>query len=166
MIFTNAGDMLVNVVPKDDGVTRILVHGCNCQGAMNSGIAKAIRKKYPEVFDVYHRTSLTGGLKLGSCTRVFIGSEKFQIWNACTQLFYANFEHADGSVEPKERRHVSYDAITACFENINYAVAQYQQVEVHFPLIGCGLANGNWNIVQHIIDNTLSDNVSKVLWIL
>ena len=31
----------------------IIVHGCNAQGVMGSGVAKAIRLKYPQVFEDY-----------------------------------------------------------------------------------------------------------------
>ena len=31
----------------------IICHQVNCQGVMNSGVAKAIREKWPEVYDNY-----------------------------------------------------------------------------------------------------------------
>ena len=33
----------------------IICHQVNCQGVMNSGVAKAIREKWPEVYDNYKR---------------------------------------------------------------------------------------------------------------
>lgn len=33
----------------------IIAHQVNCQGKMNSGVAKQIREKYPEVFEVYKK---------------------------------------------------------------------------------------------------------------
>ena len=31
----------------------IIVHGVNCQGKMNSGVAKAIREAFPVVYEEY-----------------------------------------------------------------------------------------------------------------
>jgi O-acetyl-ADP-ribose deacetylase (regulator of RNase III) len=30
-------------------------HGCNCQGSMGGGIARAFRERYSEMFDEYRR---------------------------------------------------------------------------------------------------------------
>ena len=37
-----------------EGDSKIIVHQVNCMGEMNSGVAKAIRNKYPEVFEQYY----------------------------------------------------------------------------------------------------------------
>lgn len=34
-----------------DSTTDIICHQVNCQGKMSSGVAKAIREKYPKVYD-------------------------------------------------------------------------------------------------------------------
>ena len=38
-----------------DSNADIIIHQVNCQGAMNSGVAKAIREKWPIVFDKYSK---------------------------------------------------------------------------------------------------------------
>ena len=38
-----------------DATEAIIAHQVNCQKKMNSGVAKAIREKYPIVFDIYHQ---------------------------------------------------------------------------------------------------------------
>ena len=43
----------------------IIVHGCNAQGVMGSGVAKAIRLKYPQVFEDYKNFKNQFGLELG-----------------------------------------------------------------------------------------------------
>ena len=40
-----------NILEADD--RNIIIQQVNCQGAMNSGIAKQIRDRYPDVFTVY-----------------------------------------------------------------------------------------------------------------
>ena len=34
----------------------IICHQVNCRGAMNSGVAKAIREKWPEVYEQYNHS--------------------------------------------------------------------------------------------------------------
>jgi len=38
--------------------------------------------------------------------------------------------------------------------------------DIHFPLIGCGLDGGNWNIVENIINEVLDDTAKNNLWVL
>lgn len=39
-----------------DATEPIIAHQVNCQKKMNSGVAKAIREKYPIVFDIFQQT--------------------------------------------------------------------------------------------------------------
>ena len=42
-----------NILEADD--RNIIIQQVNCQGVMNSGIARQIRNKYPGVFDSYKK---------------------------------------------------------------------------------------------------------------
>ena len=42
------GDVLTSTAP-------IIMHQVNCKGSMNSGVAKAIKEKWPVVYDEYLR---------------------------------------------------------------------------------------------------------------
>ena len=39
----------------------IILHGCNGQGVMGAGVAKAIKMKYPEAFTAYKEGSMHTG---------------------------------------------------------------------------------------------------------
>ena len=43
----------------------VIVHGCNTQGAMGSGVAKAIRRKYPWAYEAYIDAYIKVGLDMG-----------------------------------------------------------------------------------------------------
>ena len=154
----------------------IIVHGCNCQGVMGSGVALAIKKKWPEVYHVYaEEYEEVGYLRLGSIMSIsapimgaFNGDE-VDYWsklgnipegiivvNAMTQFDMAKFA-TDVAVD--------YDAITACFAQIKI-LAKATGLPVHFPLIGCGLANGDWNEVAPRIETALGSDIEKHLWVL
>lgn len=133
----------------------IIVHGCNCQGKMRSGVASEIRDLYPEAYNKYKTVYDTNGLRLGSIIPVDV-SDTLTIINAMTQEYYGR---------DKAVVYVSYDAVYECFEQINVLALQMNR-SVHFPLIGCGLGNGDWNIVSQIINDTLDSKIQKTLWVL
>lgn len=115
----------------------VIAHGCNAQGVMKSGIAKAIRAQYPQAYKDYKLTEkVLGDLDLGSVIYTHTGNRV--ILNIITQQYYGR----------DNIRYVSYDAIANAIENINTRL--YKRVA--FPLIGAGLANGNWKVISSIIE--------------
>lgn len=119
-----------------DATEPAIVHGCNAQGVMGSGVAKAIRDKWPEVYETYRLHHVTRRLWLGSVIRV--RTPEFVILNAITQHQYGR----DGS------KYVSYDAVAEAFSRIN----EMGDGPVALPLIGAGLGGGKWSILSAIIE--------------
>jgi O-acetyl-ADP-ribose deacetylase (regulator of RNase III) len=153
----------------------IIVHGCNCQGVMGSGVAKAIRDKWPDVYDsyvTYHKSS--GNLFLGDVVTVspysledldkhvnyYTGDlpENTIVVNAMTQYNYGR----DPNVI-----YVDYDAVEACFARVRL-LARDSNLPVHFPMIGAGLGNGDWNEIVSRIKKGLGDEhfEKATLWVL
>lgn len=125
----------------------ILVHGCNCFCNMGAGIALTIKNKYPEVYEVDLQTKSGSSSKLGTYTKVNIsrGSRSFTIVNAYTQYDWkGNGVLAD------------YDAIRQVFRAIKKDFTGHRIV---YPLIGAGLAKGNWQIIKSIIDEELKGEI-------
>lgn len=160
MITTINGDLL--------SVTRgHIVHGCNCRGVMGSGVALAVKNKWPEVFNEYHHTCSEHKkwgkeyVMLGNILPVMITTELYVI-NAFTQLGF-----------DRHARQVDYDAVATCFEHLVRRMTPNDN-ELHplpvlpicFPMIGAGLGGGDWDIISTIIDKTVPDTYEKVLYIL
>ncbi len=149
----HTGDLLENV---KEG---LIVHGCNAQGVMGAGIALAVRNRYPEAFEVYHNKYLEDGLLLGTITYYrarpsMNGREPLIVVNAVTQDGFG-----------RDKRYVDYPAVRRCFKEVA-ALARVTDVSaVHFPLIGCGLAGGEWSVIEPIIEETL-DGLQAHLWVL
>lgn len=139
----------------------IIVHGCNAQGVMGSGIAKALRDKYPEVFEEYAKALKDAPSNrksiLGSAQAAQIKSKKnLYVVNGITQEFYGK----DG------KKYVSYAAIQAVFAQV-LLMAKAKQLPVHYPMIGAGLGGGDWAIISEIIDSVFdSSGVERTLWIM
>ena len=123
---------------------RLLLHGCNAQGVMGSGVAKLVRDAHPGAYDVYRaayesRTDKSRGLDLGSYT-VFKDTDR-TIINGVTQEFYGR--------EPN-RVYVSYAAIERLFLDLNHQPLTENQA-IAIPRIGAGLAQGDWKTIREII---------------
>lgn len=133
----------------------IIVHGCNAQGVMGGGFALQVKNLYPKAYDRYtkmlHRHKENGCTScLGSVSVVKVTPDLI-IANAITQDFYGT-----------DRRHVDYEAIAHSFELIARA---YPDTPIHYPMIGAGLAGGNWTIISTIINETLM-GLDHTLWVL
>jgi O-acetyl-ADP-ribose deacetylase (regulator of RNase III) len=132
-----------------------IVHGCNSHGVMGSGVAAIVRKKYPGAHNAYLERYRQEGLIVGSIVPHW-ETEKLCIVNAVTQK---NMGH------DKDVVYASYPGILASFIQIA-DLYHDKPMPVHFPLIGCGLANGNWNVVKDLILQGLGHDIPKTLWIL
>ena len=150
-------------------VTRgIIVHGCNCQGVMGAGVAKAIKEKWPRVDANYRMQYNDGAVFLGDiqvCTkkpdlRLF---DKYNSWttpdlpdeviviNAFTQFSYGT-----------EKRQVDYDAVSACFAKVRM-IARDTGLPVFFPKIGAGLGGGDWAEIAPRIEAALGSEIEATL---
>lgn len=133
-----------------DADTRYICHQVNCQGAMNSGIAKAIREKWPGVFtayqDYYRYHSDRGGSKamLGTCQYLDVEVSEKTVINMFSQEYYGY----DG------RRYTSYDAFWACLGEIAKTVPKGSTIA--FPdHIGCCRGGANWEVIRKMIEVVL-----------
>lgn len=120
-----------------------LIHGCNSKGVMGSGVAKVLREKYPRAYQDYNDSYNSYGLELGTII-VSVQDDGKVIHNAITQKDYGRRD---------DRIYVSYWAIAEAFRKIN----SWGIKEIAMPKIGAGLANGDWNVISAIIENTLID---------
>lgn len=115
-----------------------ILHGCNCQGVMGSGVAKVVRAKYPMAYNDYMNVYNNSGLQLGDMIMSVQDNGKIII-NALTQETFG-----------KTGVHVSYWAVANVFKTLNrYLYGQH----VALPMIGAGLGGGDWNTIAAIIEN-------------
>ena len=131
----------------------LVVHGCNAQGVMGSGVAKVVRNNFPAAYYEYVRHHDEHGLKLGEVITVEVLPRRF-ISNAITQEFYGR----DG------RRYVSYHAVRVCFGIVRKFAIENQIETINYPMIGAGLGGGDWNEISAIINEQL-DGFKHFVWI-
>lgn len=131
-----------------EGKFNVIVHGCNCFCRMGAGIAKQIADQFPEAYEIDKNTTAGDKAKLGKFTELTVMRHEisFHIVNAYTQYRF------DG--RKKGEMDVDYDAIRGVMRKIN---TRFSGLKVGYPLIGAGLAGGDWNIISKIIDEELVD---------
>ena len=129
---------------------RLILHGCNAQGVMGSGIAKQIRKKFPEAFEEYHIAYEKEILWLGDVIFSDCGSKI--IANGITQQYYGR---GGGCF-------VSYEAINNVMEETHDYALKHEIENVAMPLIGAGLGGGSWKKISSIIEDKFTSVIPIV----
>lgn len=127
----------------------VIAHGCNCFHSFGAGIAKTIRLKYPEAHVVDKNTRYGDRDKMGTISVCELPN--VTIVNAYTQFKYTSI-----------KLDVEYDAVRECMKKIK---ERFSGKKIGLPLIGCGLAGGDWDIVSKIIEEELEgEDVTIVLF--
>lgn len=122
---------------------KVIMHDCNDQGIIGSGIALAIKHKWPHVFNDYVEWHLTGRMKMGLFQVSHPREDNQpQIINAITQTL-------------NRQRNVSYKAMHQIFSALNYFVDPDNGkifTRVAMPLIGAVRGGGKWPKIAGIIE--------------
>lgn len=128
----------------EEGEFDAIVHGCNCHNVMGAGIAKTIADKYPQALqadaDYIIPKSYIDRLGNLSVSTVIIKGRKRFIINAYTQY--------------NPGKDLDYNALELVLKKINQ---RYKPEKIGLPLIGCGLAGGDWKVVEKLIKRQLKD---------
>jgi len=129
---------------------RLILQGCNAQGVMGSGIAKQIRKKYPQAFEEYYAAHEKEMLRLGDVLFVDCGDKI--IANGITQQYYGR----------SGERFVNYEAINSVMEETHDYALKHGIEYAAMPLIGAGLGGGSWEKISSIIEDKFTDVIPVV----
>jgi O-acetyl-ADP-ribose deacetylase (regulator of RNase III) len=122
----------------------VIIHGCNCQCAMGAGIAKTIKQKLPAAYAADLKTIKGSREKLGTVSHatVELGAHTLTIVNAYTQFDW----RGSGSK-------VDYEAIRNAMKIVKQ---KFSRQRIGYPLIGAGLAGGDWKIISPILYEELA----------
>lgn len=135
----------------------IICHQVNCQGKMNSGVAKQIRLKYPEVYEEYMRICNARNPKylLGYAQRV---STKFGIPSIYNLFAQHNYGY-DGA------QYTDINALRKSLERV-YRTVKVIGIDLRVAMpykIGCVRGGADWNEVYAMIEEIFTD-VDVELW--
>ena len=139
---------MVTVVKGDllDAKEKIIAHQVNCQKRMNSGVAKAIREKYPIVFERYEETNP----KLGTVDFICEGKE--------TGYHYIANMYAQDNYGYDGKQYTNYDAFRECCQTIVTVCRKIKSNTVAMPYkIGSDIGGADWDKIMDILLEEFTD---------
>jgi O-acetyl-ADP-ribose deacetylase (regulator of RNase III) len=133
-----------------DTIRGVIVHQCNNRGVMGAGLAKQIRDRYPGAYDAYVSFCQKHGNNAPLGNIVSWGDKNRDLWilNLIAQNGYG-----------RDRQYTDYLALRTCLTSANY-FSKKAGLDLYIPYkIGCGLAGGDWKIVEEIINDVTPDAI-------
>ena len=126
----------------------IICHQVNCQGKMNSGVAKAVREKWPVVYDnyraKYEECVWCKRSPLGDIQIVLVDTRQIVV-----NLFSQDNFGYDG------KRYTSYDAFWNCLNLLKQTTLPEQTIAFPYK-IGCVRGGANWKIIKAMIEEVFA----------
>lgn len=122
-----------------------IIHGCNCQHVMGAGIAGQINNIFPQALFSDKNNSNIGDIrKLSNWTSAAVQTEGGYgiIINLYTQF--------------NPGKNLSISALDLGLYKLSQSLSK--DVKIGIPQIGCGIAGGNWDEVQPIIEKYFSEH--------
>jgi hypothetical protein len=145
----------------------IIPHCCNNLGVMGAGVALALKKKWPEVFEIYDRLKdlSPNGWKnrLGEiCYTPPLKADNGQ------DVIVVNMIGQDGIANAANAKPVKYWALQQCMNEIMMVIAETKETArrlnlpepkpvIHTPKFGAALAGGNWDFILELIQEQWLD---------
>jgi O-acetyl-ADP-ribose deacetylase (regulator of RNase III) len=127
----------------------VIAHQCNCFLSFGAGIAAQIKQIIPEAYRVDLSTQYGDKNKLGTIT--YTVDSKPTIVN-----MYGQYKYTRHEVD------TSYDALRSCFKLLKQ---NFSGKKIGLPLIGAGLASGDWTKIEEIIkEEMVGEDVTVVIW--
>lgn len=140
---------MITVVDGDlmDSTEDIIAHSVNCMGVMGSGVALAIRNKYPDVYKSYKSLCDTVRCEaLLSQVQICKTTDGKRVANLFGQLRYGT-----------DIRHTDYEVLGKTF-HILASIAAPADLSIAMPYgIGCGRGGGDWAIVYPMIEKEFAN---------
>lgn len=122
----------------------LIGHQVNAQGVMGAGLAKQIRSKYPNVYDDYMafcKMNPDKNTLMGHTQFIEVGNDKY-VASLFGQLNYGR----------QKMLYTHYPSLKETLTELR-DVADEHGLSVALPFgLGCGLAGGDWEIVNKIIE--------------
>ena len=131
----------------------IIAHQVNCQGKMGSGVAKAIREKYPEVYDEYCKFRIK---RLG----------KVQVVQCKDGTLVANLYGQD-KYGYDGKQYTDTMALFQCFVKLREFAQISGKCSIAMPYkIGCGYGGADWDEVSKMLSIVFKEEygIKLELW--
>lgn len=142
----------------DDGHFDILIHGCNAFTTMSGGIAATISRRAPHVYHADCQTKKGDRSKMGTYTEAVV-CDTFSVGGYTVINAYTQYTFWDTSDM------LDYNALERVFKAIKDDYDSGDDIpRIGIPLIGAGLACGDWDEIEAIIKRIGLRNLTIVVF--
>jgi len=144
------------IVSNNSSYTIVVPHVCNNINTFGSGFTYHIQKHYPIVKENFHLLGKKSAL--GYTQFVEVRHNK----KINSKIIFANMIAQNGTISKSNNRPLNYAALVRCMLDIKRFIDisksdNDSNVEIHAPKFGSGLAGGNWNFIENLIEDIWSD---------
>lgn len=135
------------------GAVNFGLHGCNCFVGFGKGFALELKNKVPGTFEADKTTKNGDKSKLGTYSKYEEDGKVFL--NCYTQYHYNKALNNEPMREDGKPVLCDYEAVKSFCKAIRN---EFEPTPIAMPLIGCGLAHGDWDVVESILEEELIDH--------
>lgn len=151
-----------------DSTADIIVHQVNCQFVMGSGVAKALRDRFKNLYPAYlsmqdkRHVAITSEY-LGKIQLVTVYPDDTENSKFVCNLFGQNKYGNDG------KQYTNYQAIEcglyALKREILFGEAKYYTESISFPWnMGAARGGGDWNVIKAMIETVFGDTDIEIIY--
>jgi O-acetyl-ADP-ribose deacetylase (regulator of RNase III) len=120
----------------------VIGHCCNCFNTMGAGIAPQIKHKFPEAYAVDCETIKGDENKLGTISYT----------ENSTPIVVNLYGQYDYTGRRSGKMDLDYDALRSALKAMK---EKFSGKTFGMPMIGAGLAGGDWNVIEKIIQEEM-----------
>lgn len=131
-----------------DGDIDFLVHCCNAQGIMGSGVAKQIKQQYPEAFDAYLENHELGAATIADGVINVVGQE-FYGKQGKRYVHYGALSHGLSKIKL-----LAYDVSGLFYKRTTHLSKGKARIGIPFKFAS-DRAGGDWEVVSELIEGLL-----------
>jgi len=130
---------------------KIIVHVCNDIGAWGRGFVLALSKRWPGPESEYKKQ-----WKQAQQEKRRLELGHIQVVTVEDDILVVNIIGQRGLRSRRRRKVVVYDAVREGLVRVRKLAKSI--ATVHMPRIGCGLAGGDWSVMEKIVQEELADH--------
>lgn len=136
--------------PETEGA-KVIAHVCNDRGGWGKGFVRALSRRWPEPEAAYRRWYLdraANDFALGAVQLAQVGAD----------LWVANMIGQHGTMTSRSSGPpIRYEAVDECLRGLAERAVELGAT-VHMPRIGCGLAGGQWELIEPLVASRLTQS--------
>ena len=145
--------------PVGDG-NKLIIHICNDIGGWGAGFVLALSQAFPDAerayLNWYHGEDQQPKQQLQVQKQIPFTLGQVQFVSVTPQITVCNMIAQRHVTTQNGTPPIRYDALAECLQKVA-SFAKENQATVHFPKISCGLAGGEWNKIEPLLQAFLLD---------